>query len=90
MKSTERQIIGELVLNLIDNGFRVEISDSDGGGLFVYAAPDGGEKPEGGYEYWVRLVEGNGCDIISDFSTRTERYIKGALDLANTLAKVEA
>jgi hypothetical protein len=86
MKSTERQIIGELILNLIEHGFRIEVSESDGGGLFVYAAPDGGEKPKDGYSYWVRLVEGNGCDIISDFSTSTERYIKGALDLADTLA----
>jgi len=90
MKSIERQIIGELISNLVENGFRIEISDQDGGGLFVYAAPYDEVKPDDGYKYWVRLVEGNGCDIIVDYSTCTKQYIEGALDLADTLEKVEA
>jgi hypothetical protein len=45
----EDAIIGKVVTALVDEGFRLEMSDQDGGGLFVYAAEDGGEKPEGGY-----------------------------------------
>lgn len=72
----EEAIIGRLIGTLIDEGYRLEISDQDGGGLFVYAVPDGGEKPEGGYTHWVRLVLGNGADVITDYSTNLEADLK--------------
>ncbi len=78
----EDAIIGKVVTTLIDEGFRVEMSDQDGGGLFVYAAEDGGQKPEGGYNYWVRLVPGNGVDVIVDYTTNLETMLKPACDLA--------
>mgnify|MGYP001582449671 CR=1 FL=1 len=49
---------------------------SDGGGVFVYAAADGGPKPKGGYNYWVRLVPGNGADVLVDYTTNLEAAIK--------------
>lgn len=71
----EDAIVGKLVNTLIDEGFRVEMSDQDGGGLFVYAAEDGGVRPEDGYKYWVRLVPGNGPDVIVDHTTNLEKTL---------------
>ena len=48
----EEAIIGKLVTTLVDEGFRVELSDQDGGGLFVYAAADGGSKPLTRHFFW--------------------------------------
>jgi hypothetical protein len=79
----EAAIIGKLVDELTSNAFRLEISDQDGGGLFVYAAANGGEKPEDGYEYWVRLVPGNGADVIVDYTTNLEDTIKPVNEFAN-------
>lgn len=72
----EDAIVGKLIAALIDEGFRLEVSDQDGGGLFVYAVPDGGNKPEAGFDYWVRLVPGNGADVIVDFTTNLETLLK--------------
>jgi hypothetical protein len=80
----EAAIVGKLINELTSNAFRLEISDQDGGGLFVYAAADGGEKPEAGYEYWVRLVPGNGADVIVDYTTNLEDTIKPVNEFANT------
>ena len=49
----EDAILGKIVNALVNNGFRVEVSDQDGGGLYVYAD---------GYDYWVRLATGNGSN----------------------------
>lgn len=68
----EDSIIGRVIGALLDEGFRIEISDQDGGGLFVYGVPDGGEKPKTGFDYWVRLVRGNGVDVIVDYTTNLE------------------
>lgn len=78
----ESAIIGKLLIALVDEGFRVEISDQDGGGLFVYAAADGGSKPKSGYNYWIRLVPGNGSDVIVDYTTNLETTIKPINDFA--------
>lgn len=72
----EDAIIGKVVTALVDDGFRVEMSDQDGGGLFVYANPADEEKPEDGYNYWVRLVPGNGADVLVDYTTNLEATIK--------------
>lgn len=78
----EDAIVGKLVATLIDEGFRVEMSDQDGGGLFVYAAEDGGQRPEDGFKYWVRLVPGNGADVLVDFTANLEKIIKPVNDFA--------
>ena len=80
----EDAIIGKVITTLVEEGFRLEISDQDGGGLFVYAAADGGEKPEDGYNYWVRLVPGNGADVIVDYTTNLEATIKPVSEFAAT------
>lgn len=36
----------------------------------------------------MRLVEGNGVDVISDYSVNVEPYIKSALDLCDHMEKV--
>lgn len=80
----EAAILGKLVECLLDAGMRVTVSDQDGGGLHVYGVADNGEMaPEGGYEFWVKCVPGNGADFISDYAVKTEPHIKGALDLAD-------
>lgn len=72
----EDAIVGKLIAALIDDGFRLEISDQDGGdGLFVYAVREGSKKPKDGFEFWVKLVPGNGADVISDFTTNLETVI---------------
>ena len=78
----EEAIIGKVVTALIDEGFRIEASDQDGGGLFIYAAEDGGKKPKGGYNYWVRLVPGNGADVLSDYTTNLETVLKPVNEFA--------
>ena len=72
----EDAILGKIVNALVTNGFRVEVSDQDGGGLYVYAAAGDGQKPDDGYDYWVRLVPGNGSSYISDYSTNLESVLK--------------
>ena len=78
----EYAIIGKLVSTLINEGYRIEVSDQDGDGLFVYAVPDGGETLKYGYKYWVRLVPGNGCDIIVDYTTNLEKDLKSVNEFA--------
>ena len=87
-KSIERSVIGELVMSLTEDGFRIEFCSQDGGGLYMYAAPDGGQKPKDGWKYWLRLVEGNGADIISDYSVNLEPYLKSSLLLGEQLDAV--
>lgn len=75
----EDAIIGKLVTALIDDGYRVEMCDQDGGGLYVYAAAldeNDGIKPRDGFRYWVRLTPGNGSDVISDYTTNLESVLK--------------
>lgn len=79
----EQAIIGKLVTTLIDDGFRVELSDQDGGGLFLYASVDGGERPVDGYVYWVKLVPGNGHDIIVDYTTNLETTLLPVIEFAD-------
>lgn len=81
----EAAIFGKLIFTLVEeNGFRVEICDQDGGGLHVYAVPDAGEKPKGGFEYWVKLVPGNEPDtFISDYTTNLQEILKPVFDFAN-------
>lgn len=74
----EDAIMGRLVTTMIDAGFRVQLCDQDGGGLFLYAKdadePEG--VPEDGYKMWVRLVPGNGADLIVDYTTNLEDTLK--------------
>lgn len=78
----EDAIVGMAISALIEDGYRLEMSDQDGGGLFIYAAADGGRKPKGGYKHWIRLVPGNGLDVIVDYTTNLEPTIKLVNDFA--------
>ena len=86
MQVLEDAIVGRLVGDLIENGFRVELCDQDGGGLYLYAAPDGGEKPEDGWTHFVRLTHGNGADVITDYSTNLESIIRPVNEFAARFA----
>jgi len=83
-KIIEDAIIGKLVTELTERGFRVALSDQDGGGLYLYAMPDNGEFPLGSREiaHWVRLVQGNGSSVISDYSLTLEQDIKAVNEFA--------
>lgn len=73
----ENAIIGKAIAELIDNGYRIEMSDNDGGGLYIYAIPNNGPpRPEGGYSHWVKLEPGNGASVISDYTTNLESALK--------------
>lgn len=71
----EDAIIGKVIAALVENSYRIEISDQDGGGLFVYAAEYNGHKPCDGYAFWVRLTLGNGMDVITDYTTNLEKLM---------------
>lgn len=76
-------VFAKVIDALIEDGFRLEISNQDGGGLFIYAAEDGGEKPEDGYEFWVKIVPANGpATLISDYTTNLESTLKDVLAFA--------
>lgn len=77
----ENMIVGALVNALLNQGYQAHFSDQDGGGTFVYVSNDG-HKPRGGFKHWVRLMPGNGADVISDYTTSLEETIKPANDLA--------
>jgi hypothetical protein len=77
----EDAIVGKLFAALIEDGYRVEASDQDGGGLYLYAYPDAA-KPKKPANHWVRLVPGNGADVITDYSTNLERTLKPVNDFA--------
>jgi hypothetical protein len=83
----EDAIIGKLFNLLIEDGYRLEASDQDGGGLFIYAAEDGGTKPKVGYAHWVKLCPGNGADVIVDYTTSLELTIKPVNDFAAQFQK---
>jgi hypothetical protein len=83
----ERAVIGELVLDLTEQGFRVELCSLDGGGLHLYAAEDGGNKPDDGWKFWIRLQPGNGADVIVDYSVNFEDRLKSAISLGEILQK---
>lgn len=84
----EAAIVGKVVSTLIDEGFRVQLSDQDGGGLFVYAMPDGEEFPSepGSVNHWVRLVPGNGPDVISDYTVNLQDTLKEVNEFAAQFA----
>jgi len=77
----EDAIVGKLVTALIDESFRVEMSDQDGGGLFVYAWENHEDRPAK-FNYWVRLVPGNGADVIVDYTTNLETTLKEVNEFA--------
>ena len=73
----EDAILGKIVMTLLDDGFRVILSNQDGGGLYLYANPGNAEEiPEGGYKYWVRLTPGNGVDFITDYTVNLDEIMK--------------
>lgn len=67
-------VIGVLVTSLIDDGWRIEFSNMDGGGLHIYGAPNGEPIPEPGEViYWAKLQPTNDApDVIVDYSTQIE------------------
>lgn len=58
---------------LVDEGYRVEMSDQDGGGLFAYAWQ--GEKRPAKFLHYVRFVPGNGADVLVDYTTNLESVL---------------
>lgn len=80
-------VIGMIVTKLLDAGFRVEVSDQDGGGLFIYAQPHGEEitKP---CDYWVALhLDNDPCDIVNDYSVNLEKVLAPVNSFCDSLDK---
>jgi len=77
----EDAILGKVISCLLDHGFRVVVSDQDGGGLHVYGMADNGFMGAADKaDCFVKCVPGNGADFISDYSTSLEKVIKPAND----------
>jgi hypothetical protein len=83
----EKIILGACVMALTEEAYRVEVSDQDGGGLYIYAAENGGNIPEAGADYWIRFTSGNreAVDFITDYTTNLEDALKPVLALAELL-----
>lgn len=85
MTLTQLAILGRLTQALLDDGYRVIVSDQDGGGLFVYASPDNGDG-NGPFDFWVRLETANdGADFISDYTTNLNAILEPVTALADVL-----
>lgn len=78
----EDAITGKVVTALLDAGYRVEISDQDGGGLFVYAW-ETAQRPAK-FNHWVRITPGNGADALVDHTTSLETVLKPVNDFCKT------
>lgn len=86
MNLTQRILLSSVVQALLDEGYRITISDQDGGGLYVYAVPDNGDAPSDGFAYWVRLEPANdGVDFIADYTTNLTALVEPINALASTL-----
>ena len=85
MKQIEQQIMSTIILDLIHEGFVVEIENNHGeGDLMVHTKSEDGER-----QGWVKLVEGNGCSLISDYSSDLEAHIQGAIKLSDLLDEIQ-
>lgn len=96
---SEKAIVGKLVTDLLAAGLTItvwnggddpELKDStDAATIFAaLAASDQDEltvERDEHYEGWIRLVWGNDCDVISDYSTRLEDIMAPANALAEEL-----
>ena len=80
----EENVLGKVVTALLEHCYRVEISDQDGGGLYVYAYPDNGKPDDDGARHWVSLTPGNGVDFVRDYSTNLESVLKPINDFIKT------
>jgi len=72
----EDAIIGRLITALIGDGYRIQASDQDGDGLYVYAMPDAAEFKGKKVNHWVKLVPGNGGYVISNYSANLEATVQ--------------
>lgn len=90
MRITEDAILGRIVTVLVEDGFRVELSDQDGGGLHVYASPDNGDITVDGAYHWLRLTPGNdeACGFITDYSVNLEETLKPVFEFIADLEKL--
>lgn len=86
-KITDSIIIGAAVLALVDESYRVELSDQDGGGIYLYAAPNGGQIPETDAEYWISFVTDNdsAIDVIADYSVNLESVLAPVIKMAEMI-----
>lgn len=84
----EHAIVGKLVDALLQEEYRVVIEDQEDGITRVYVHDQDEDHgiPEGGYKMWVKLVPGNGADIISDYTTNLEKVLKPVNDFAAQFA----
>lgn len=99
MSLIEAQIVSKLIADLLGAGMSItvwnvgdepELADSkDAVEVFkTLAASDSDEltvEDAKGYAGWIRLVWGNDCSVISDYSVRLEPQVAAANKLADKL-----
>lgn len=74
-------VVGLVVQTLMEDNFRVEVSDFDGMAFFVYGAEDNSSMPKDGYKFWVKFhPENDAVDMINDYSTNLETTLKPVFD----------
>lgn len=78
----EAAIIGKVCTALSDDGFRVELSDRDSGAGEIYCYAWKTEKRPAIFSFWVKLIPGNGADVLSDHTTNLEAVLKPVNDFA--------
>jgi len=69
----EDAIAGKLLSTLLNAGYQVDI-EFQGGYVWFYAFDT--EKRPSQYKYWVKCVEGNYADFITDYTTNLEETLK--------------
>lgn len=83
----ESMLVGRAVLALIDAGYRVELSDQDGDGLYLYAWQT--ERRPTKHDHWIKFVTGNGVDALSDYSMSLEPVLKPVNALAEFFMRTD-
>jgi hypothetical protein len=86
MTLANNAILGRAVMHMIDAGYRVELSDQDGGGLYLYAWKADKPRPAK-VDYWIRFTEGasNPEEMIRNYTANLQTVLKPVLDYAETL-----
>lgn len=73
MTLIEAAITGKMIEALLDAGYHVAVEDI-GHERWLYATMNK-NRPRGGYRYWVKLVPGNGANLISDYTVNLESIV---------------
>jgi hypothetical protein len=77
---TENEIIGSALRDMIDAGYTVKTEDHDGSLWFAVLDEEISTEEAIGF---IRLVWGNGADMLSDYSTNLEDVLQSTIKLSD-------